>query len=97
MVKNCLKKKSGPQGILTTAARECHEKGMTQSAARGALISKHKATEAVAKSTVSLVYGKAAKDDDKSPSPKSKIKRMKHMTQIEKDELLQTFLNEQMG
>ena len=55
MVKNS-SKKPGPAGRLTAVAKECAEKGLSQAEARSHLIDKLKASEAVAKSTVSYIY-----------------------------------------
>jgi hypothetical protein len=55
-------------------------------------VKQHKATENVAKVTVSHVYGKSNADDQTSPPSKPKNKIMKKLTPAEKDEILEMLL-----
>jgi hypothetical protein len=55
-------------------------------------VKKHKASENVAKVTVSHVYGKSKTEDQTSPPSKPKNKIMKKLTSAEKDELIEMLL-----
>src|SRR5271168_2888366 len=93
MVKNSAKK-PGPTGKLTALAKDCHEKGMTQMEARVALIAKHKTSDGVAKSTISHVYASLKPlPQSRSSQRKPKIRPVvKHMSQTQKDEIMQRWL-----